>query len=95
MIAFSTFVDRYEMDGLRNDIFCLQFSPDGQLLATGTDDGKINVRSFNISFSTDLMPLWLDMGHRSKANESKIQTYRHYQRHCLCSQRLFSRRWIR
>ena len=50
MIDFSTLVDRYEKDGRRAHIFCLEFSPDGRLLAMGTSDGKIRVRSPKMIF---------------------------------------------
>ena len=45
MIVSSTFVDRYEKDDLRGAVYCLRFSPDGRLLATGTNNGKIKVCS--------------------------------------------------
>ena len=86
LVDFSTFVDRYEKGGYYRDVCCLQFSPNGQLLATGTDGGEINVRSLGTSFSVDLMRLGLDMGHRSKSDENQVQrTYRHYQKHRLFS----------
>ena len=43
MIDSSTFVDRYEKEGL-GAVYSLRFSPDSQLLATGTY-GKIKVCS--------------------------------------------------
>ena len=62
LVDFSTFVDRYEMESLRNDVFCLQFSPDGQLLATGTNDGKINVRSLKMNFFCRSHATWIRYG---------------------------------
>ena len=50
MIDFSTLVDRYEKDGRRAHIFCLEFSPGGRLLAIGTSNGKIRVRSLKVIF---------------------------------------------
>ena len=50
MVNFSTLVDRYEKDGRRFGIYCLQFSPDSRLLATGTIDGKIMVRPLKMIF---------------------------------------------
>ena len=50
MIDFSTLVDRYEKDEGRHGILCLEFSPDGRLLAMGTYDGKIRVRSSKMIF---------------------------------------------
>ena len=50
MIDFSTLVDRYEKDDRRHKVFCLEFSPDGLLLAMGTSNGKIRVRSLKMFF---------------------------------------------
>ena len=58
MIDFSTLVDRYEKDEDRHSIQCLDFSPDGRLLAMGTYDGKIRVRSLNVFFSINLATLF-------------------------------------
>ena len=44
MIDSSTFLDLYEKDDLRGAVYCIRFSPDSQLLATGTY-GKIKVCS--------------------------------------------------
>ena len=41
LIDPSVFVDRYVEDSI--DIWGVQFSPNGQLLATGASDGKIRV----------------------------------------------------
>ena len=58
MIDFSTLVDRYEKDDGHHNILCLDFSPDGRLLAMGTDYGKIRVRSLNVFFSINLATLF-------------------------------------
>ena len=59
MIDFSTIVDRYEKDEDSHGIFCLEFSPDGGLLAMGTYDGKIRVRSLKmVFFSINLATLF-------------------------------------
>ena len=50
MIDFSTLVDRYEKDEGRHSILCLDFSPDSRLLAIGTSNGKIRVRSLKKKF---------------------------------------------
>ena len=52
MIYFSTRVDRYEKDEGRHRIHCIEFSPDGRLLAIGTSNGKIRVRSLKMFFSS-------------------------------------------
>ena len=57
MIDFSTLVDRYEKDGRRAHVYCLEFSPDGRLLAMGTYDGKIRVRSPKMIFIINLATL--------------------------------------
>ena len=77
MIDSSTFVDRYEKDDLRHTIYCLRFSPDGQLLATGAYDDKIKVCSLKMSFSGNFTILCLDLAHRSEADESHVQTLGH------------------
>ena len=69
MVDFSTFLDRYENRVYRSTVFCLRFSPNAQLPATGTYNGKINVCSLKTSYFINLMSLGLDMGHCSKANE--------------------------
>ena len=59
MIDFSTLVDHYEKDEGRHNIHCLEFSPDGRLLAIGTSNGKIRVRSLKMFFlSINLAPLF-------------------------------------
>ena len=52
MFDCSVLVDRYVED--RVSILSVQFSPDGQLLATGASDSEIRVRSL-ISFSINLV----------------------------------------
>ena len=74
MFDSSVFVDRYlKEDDSSGRIFCLQFSPDGQLLATGTCGGQIKVGSLKMGISINLVPLCLDMGYHSKANASHVQ----------------------
>ena len=47
------------MDGRRAHVFCLEFSPDGRLLAIGTSNGKIRVRSQkNLFFPINLTALF-------------------------------------
>ena len=76
LIDFSALVDRYEKADYRVGVFCLQFSPDGQILATGTYDGKIKVYyicSLKTIFPSNLTPCSLDLGHRSKTDEGHVQ----------------------
>ena len=57
----SVFVDRYVKR--RIAIWSVQFSPNGQLLATGAADAKIRVCSLKIRTFIDLIPFCLDLGH--------------------------------
>ena len=70
VIIPSVFVDRYVKDYI--NITRVQFSPNGQLLATGASDCQIRVCSLktekkNLSISP---PLCSDMGYRSKTDAS-------------------------
>ena len=70
MIDPSAFVDRYVKD--RIGIWNVQFSPNGQLLATGASDNQIRVCSFKTRVLINLILRCLDMGYYHKTNASHV-----------------------
>ena len=66
----SVFVDRYVKDPIT--IRSVQFSPDGQLLATGATDGQIRVRFLKMRMFVNFILLRLDMDYHTKTNASHV-----------------------
>ena len=62
-------MDRYVKDELL--IWCVAFSPDGRLLATGADDDRIRVL-FSDCENLHEPDFTLDMGHHSKPNACHV-----------------------
>ena len=69
-VYISVFVDRYVKDKL--SIWCVKFSPDGRLLATGAEDHNIRVYFFSDRESLHEPDFTLDMGHHSKPNACHV-----------------------
>ena len=72
MTDSSVLVDRYVKDYIA--MWSIQFSPNGQLLATVATDGQIRVRvskSESLSISYPLSS-WLDMGYHHETNASDV-----------------------
>ena len=69
-------MDRYEKRRDHGALNCLQFSPNDQLLATRTY-GETKVYFLRMSLSSNLIPLWLDMGYRFKNHLQRSVQYRY------------------
>lgn len=70
MFYCSVFVDRFVKDLIK--ILSVEFSPDGQLLATGASDSQIRVRPLKTRIFMDLIRLSLDMGYHNKTDASHV-----------------------
>ena len=72
LVDSSVLVDRYRKLKDHINILSVQFSPDGQVLATGASDNEIRVCSPKMTSSISFIVIGSDMGCHSKANESQV-----------------------